>query len=134
MICLKRLSLLLLVFPILIFSQIPTGYYDSAQDLSGSQLKTALHDIISDHVKYPYTSTATDVWDILKETDEDPDNAENVILLYTGRSQAKTENSGESSTTGSNRWNREHVWSKSHGFPDEIDTAYTDIHHLRPCD
>jgi len=134
MICLKRLSLLLLVFPILIFSQIPTGYYDSAQDFSGSELKTALHDIISDHVKYDYTSTSTDVWDILKETDEDPNNADNVILLYTGRSQAKTENSGESSTPGSNRWNREHVWSKSHGFPVEMDTAYTDVHHLRPAD
>ncbi|MBL7026547.1 MAG: endonuclease [Candidatus Marinimicrobia bacterium] len=130
----KQLSLFLLLLPILIFSQIPTGYYDPAQDLSGSELKTALHDIISDHVKYPYTSTSTDVWDILKETDEDPNNTDNVILIYTGRSQAKTENSGESSSTGSNRWNREHVWSKSHGFPDEIDTAYTDIHHLRPAD
>ena len=123
-----------MMFPLLIFSQIPAGYYDLAEDLNGSELKTVLHDIISDHVKYPYTSTSTDVWDILKETDEDPTNPDNVILLYTGRSQAKTENSGESSTTGSNRWNREHVWSKSHGFPDEIDTAFTDIHHLRPAD
>jgi len=130
----KHLSLFIFLLPILIFSQIPTGYYDPAQDLSGSELKSALHDIISDHVKFPYTSSSTDVWDILKETDEDPNNSDNVILIYTGRSQAKTENSGESSTTGSNRWNREHVWSKSHGFPAEIDTAYTDIHHLRPAD
>jgi len=126
--------ILIFVFPSLLFSQIPEGYYDLAQDLSGSELKAVLHDIISDHVKYPYTSTSTDVWDILKETDEDPNNTDNVILIYTGRSQAKTENSGESSTGGSNRWNREHVWSKSHGFPVEIDTAYTDIHHLRPAD
>ena len=130
----KQLTLLLFLIPILIFSQIPPGYYDSAENLEGSELKSALHDIISDHVKYPYTSTSTDVWDILKETDEDPNNSDNVILIYTGRSQAKTENSGESSSTGSNRWNREHVWSKSHGFPVEIDTAYTDIHHLRPAD
>ncbi len=134
MIAPKQLFLLLHLLPILVYSQIPAGYYDSAQDLNGSELKSALHDIISDHVKYPYTSTSTDVWDILKETDEDPNNADNVILIYTGRSQAKTENSGESSSTGSNRWNREHVWSKSHGFPAEIDTAYTDIHHLRPAD
>ena len=57
-----------------------------------------------------------------------------MILLYTGRSQAKSENSGESSASGSNRWNREHVWSKSHGFPSESDTAYTDVHHIRPAD
>ncbi len=125
---------LMVLFPALGFAQIPDGYYEAAQNLSGAELKSALHAIISDHIKYPYTSTSTDVWDILKETDEDPNNADNVILIYTGRSQAKTENSGESSTTGSNRWNREHVWSKSHGFPDEIDTAYTDVHHLRPAD
>ncbi len=134
MIGLKKCSLLLLLLPILILAQIPAGYYDPAENLGGSELKSALHGIISNHVRYPYTSTSTDVWDILKETDEDPNNSDNVILLYTGRSQAKTENSGESNTTGSNRWNREHVWSKSHGFPDEIDTAYTDIHHLRPAD
>jgi len=130
----KRVQTLILLLPVLVSAQIPAGYYDQAADLSGAQLKAALHDIISDHIRYPYTSTTTDVWDLLKATDEDPDNPDNVILLYTGRSQAKTENSGESSSTGSNRWNREHVWSKSHGFPAEQDTAYTDIHHLRPAD
>ncbi len=128
------LSLVSMLLPTLLFSQIPAGYYDAAQDLSGSELKAALHGIVSDHVRYPYTSTSTDVWDILKDTEEDPDNPDNVILLYTGRSQPKTANSGESSDTESNLWNREHVWSKSHGFPDEIDTAYTDIHHLRAAD
>ena len=45
---------------------------------------------------YPYTSTATDVWDILKETDKDPLNPANVILLYTGWSvnAAQEYNSG----------------------------------------
>ena len=113
---------------------IPSGYYDQTEGLTGSELKAKLHAIISDHVKYPYTSSSTDVWDILKESDEDPSNPNNVILLYTGRSQAKSENSGESSTPGSNRWNREHVWSKSHGFPVEQDTAFTDCHHIRPAD
>ncbi|MBT5270479.1 MAG: T9SS type A sorting domain-containing protein [Candidatus Marinimicrobia bacterium] len=113
---------------------IPSGYYDNAAGKSGSDLKSALHAIVSDHTKYSYTSSSTDVWDILKATDEDPENSSNVILLYTGRSQAKTLNSGEASPNGSNRWNREHVWSKSHGFPAESDTAYTDCHHLRPAD
>lgn len=115
-------------------SEIPSGYYNSANGLSGSSLQDALHEIINDHTKFPYTSSSTDVWDVLKDVDEDPSNSSNVILIYTGRSQAKSENSGESSTSGNNRWNREHVWSKSHGFPNESDTAYTDIHHLKPCD
>ena len=126
--------LLFNIFLNILYSEIPTGYYNSANGLSGNSLQNALHEIINDHTKYPYTSSNTDVWDVLKDVDEDPSNSSNVILLYTGRSQAKTENSGESSTAGSNRWNREHVWSKSHGFPSESDTAYTDIHHLRPAD
>ena len=118
----------------LLNAQVPSGYYDDANGLSGTSLQSALHEIINDHTKYPYTSSNTDVWDIVKITDEDPSNSANVILIYTGRSQAKTENSGQSSATGSNRWNREHVWSKSHGFPNESDTAYTDLHHLKPAD
>ena len=130
----KPLVTMLLIVPTLIFAQIPEGYYDSADGLTAGELKSALHHIVSDHVKYPYTSGSTDVWDILKDTDEDPDNPDNVILIYTGRSQAKTLNSGEAEPNGSNRWNREHIWSKSHGFPSETDTGYTDIHHLRPAD
>ena len=31
-------------------------------------------------------------------------------------------------------WNREHVWPKSHGFPNEGDEPHTDGHHLAACD
>ena len=116
------------------YGAVPSGYYDAANGLTGTSLQAALHEIINDHTKFPYSSSNTDVWDLLKITDEDPSNSSNVILLYTGRSQDKDENSGQSSALGSNRWNREHVWSKSHGFPNESDTAYTDVHHIRPAD
>ncbi|NQV15450.1 endonuclease [bacterium] len=134
--CLSKpwVTFLVMFIPVLGWTQIPDGYYDQAEGRTGSELKAALHDLISDHIKYPYTSGSTDVWDILKLSDEDPDSSENVILIYTGRSQAKTDNSGESGAGGGNLWNREHVWSKSHGFPIENDTAYTDCHHLRPAD
>jgi endonuclease I len=111
---------------------IPAGYYDSAAGKTGVALNNALHNIIKGHIKFPYTSTSTDVWDILMDTDEDTTNANNVILIYTGRSQDKNLNSSQGSDA--DYWNREHVWSKSHGFPNESDTAYTDVHHLRPCD
>ena len=112
-----------------LFGQIPAGYYDPASGLSGEALKTALNDIISGHTVYPYTSTSTDVWDILKESDRDPNNSSNVILLYTGWSvdAAQEYNSGSGCT-------REHCWLKSHGFPSESQPAYTDCHHLRPAD
>lgn len=120
---------------------IPTGYYDSAEDLSGEDLKAALHSIIKDHVEYPYTDDDTDVWDILREADEDPNNPDNVIGFYTGLSIPKDCQQGSSTgdceidaygEVDTVSWNREHIWSKSRGdFDDASDMGpYTDTHHL----
>ncbi|SDN57105.1 endonuclease [Bacillus sp. OK048] len=101
------------------------AYYAPAAGKTGEALKDALNDIISVQKKLTYAQ----VWDALKQTDEDPNNPNNVILLYTGRSQAKTTNGGNV-----NDWNREHVWAKSHGnFGTSVGPG-TDIHHLRPTD
>ena len=72
------------LFSSLIYSQIPNGYYNGMDTLVGSSLKDALHNIINDHTEFPYTSSSTDVWDILKQTDKDPNDSNNVILFYTG--------------------------------------------------
>ena len=42
-----------------------------------------MHNIIDNHTKLSYSA----VWEALRDTDEDPNNKNNVILLYTGRSQ-----------------------------------------------
>ena len=65
----------------------------------------------------------------LQDTDEDPNNPSNVILLYSGASQAKSTNGG-----GVDDWNREHVWAKSHGDFGTSTGPGTDVHHLRPTD
>ena len=62
---------------------VPHGYYDGIDGLTGTALQNALNAIITDHDVYPYTSTATDVWDILRDADEDPENSDNVIMFYT---------------------------------------------------
>lgn len=103
----------------------PDGYYDDTNGKSGEQLKSALHDIIDDHTEISYS----DVWEALRETDEDPSNSNNVLLLYTGRSQGKNENGGNADD-----WNREHVWAKSHGDFGTSMGPGTDLHHLRPTD
>lgn len=125
----KLFTIFLVFFAFTCFSQIPNGYYDTAEGLTGDELKAALHNIVDNHTTYPYTSSSTDVWDILKESDRDPDNSANVILIYTGWSvdAAQEYNSG-------NGWTREHVWAKSHGDFDINPPAGTDAHHLRPCD
>jgi len=123
-------------------SSIPQGYYSQAEGKSGTDLKESIHQIISNHNVFPYTSSNTDTWDILQLSDQDPLNNENMILVYTERSQDKLYRDGSGNYasfengngTQNNSWNREHIWPKSHGFPDQDDIAYTDIHNLKPAD
>ena len=91
-------------------------------------MKAKLHSIIRNHKKFPYTSSSTDTWDILKESDRDPNNEDNVVLVYSGISS-----NAEQEYNYGKGWEREHVWSASHGdFDREKDTAGTDLHHLKP--
>ena len=99
-------------------------YYKDAEGKTGEELKTALHTIISTGVT---TLSYDEVWDALKQTDADPSNAGNVILLYSGKSDSADNNGG-----GETQWNREHVWAKSHGDFGTSNGPGTDVHHLRP--
>ena len=121
------MTITMLCMNILIFAQAPPDYYTSAYNSKGTDLKESLYEIIKGHVEFPYTSNSTDVWDILKETDRDPENNANVILIYSGESvdAAQEYNDG-------NGWTREHVWAKSRGDFGTSLGAGTDVHHLRP--
>ena len=109
-----------------LYAQIPPAYYDGTEGLYGDQLKLKLHTIIDDHDEPSYNALRDY---ILPESDEDPQNPDNVILLYTGRSQAKSTFGG-----GVNEWNREHVWAKSHGDFGNTPPCGTDAHMIRPTD
>lgn len=100
-------------------------YYKTAIGKEGLELKEELHHIIKDHRQLSYSQ----VWDALKETDEDPNNKDHVILLYSQQSRAKNQQGGNPGN-----WNREHVWAKSHGDFGTTKGPGTDIHHLRPTD
>ncbi len=101
-------------------------YYASAIGRTGSALHTELHRIVSSGVT---TLTYDQVWTALKDTDQDPGNANNVVEIYSGRSIGKSDNGG-----GVDQWNREHVWAKSHGDFGTANGPGTDVHHLRPED
>ncbi len=119
-----------------------TMYYAPVEGMTGAELKHGLHSLIRDHTAYPYFSDEIGVGEMMMDLDEDPENPENMILFYTGRSQNKkfadhgnkVDYMAEYGITIEDTWNREHIWAKSHGFPEMSDTAYTDIHHLRPVD
>ncbi len=126
----KRIFLIvLLLLPFLYSVGQDSVYYQSAFNASGDTLKLRLYNIIKGHTEYSYTSSSTDVWDILKETDRDPNDSNNVILIYSNRSV----NAAQEYNSGSG-WSREHVWAKSRGDFGTSRGAGTDVHHLRPCD
>ncbi|MDP2172896.1 MAG: endonuclease, partial [Candidatus Cloacimonadaceae bacterium] len=103
-----------------------TGYYAGISGF-GSTLKTNLHLLLrtTHTTRYSYDA----LWTQLPYTDEDPNNTDNIIEIYTGWSVPKTFYGG-----GTTQWNREHTWSQSHGDLGEVPPGGTDLHHLRPCD
>ncbi len=125
----KAFSLLLLTLAALIvtipaaLAQIPPGYYDSADDKTGSALRNALHEIIDDHTVIPHSSSGYDTQAALEDLDEDPADPGNVILIYSGYSVPKSSWPD---------WNREHTWPKSYGTEDG--PANTDMFHIFACD
>ena len=104
-------------------SNLDESYYAA---LSGIADKTAfedkLHDIIS--ANYREIGYNNNRYPVMYEADEDPNNTNNVLCLYTGVSMPK--DSDHSSV-----WNTEHVWAKSHGFSASGLMPHSDIHHLR---
>jgi len=99
----------------------PDGYYDGVEGLTGNALRVELQDIISTSVLSVSYSQMDEAFAVL---DRDPENENNIILLYSGDS---TPHSGFP-----NVWNREHVWPRSFGAGSG--PAFSDAHHLFPAD
>ncbi|MBC7557402.1 MAG: endonuclease [Chryseobacterium sp.] len=110
--------LLFVFFPTIFFTQIPSGYYDSASGLSGYQLKSALHNIISSKIiSYNYGDVGT----FYSQTDADKyyENDNTVLDLYsenpTGPDAYEynfTQNIGSANAEGLG-WNKEHMMPQS---------------------
>ncbi|MCG8406401.1 MAG: endonuclease [Phycisphaerales bacterium] len=103
----------------------PAGYYDDVDSTDSDSMRDSVHGVIDDHTRFPYTSSATDTWDILDDADEDPNNSSNVLDIYKNASYTKEGG-------GNSNYQREHSWPKSYGFPKDNSSnyPYTDCHHL----
>ncbi|WP_299836626.1 endonuclease [uncultured Tenacibaculum sp.] len=132
--------LLLILFVNTYFGFTQQSYYNDV-DLTKSGI--ALRDelatkIIATHTNF--ISYTPGVWEASRKTDVNPNNPNEVILIYgysasgtTARTRGINENGG-----GAGEWNREHVYPRSLGDP-TLDTrrlgdAGTDAHSLRPSD
>ncbi len=67
----------------------PPGSYDAVDATNATTLRATLHPVIDDHTRFPYTSTATDTWNILEAADEDPNNPANILDVYMNASYVK---------------------------------------------
>ena len=102
-------------------------YYESiSEGLSGETLLLALRALINNSFSgVDYGAAIT----ILAESDADPNNPNNIILVYL---QTSIDNTWDSGAT----WNREHVWPQSY-LGDSADNntvnIASDLHNLKPA-
>jgi endonuclease I len=120
-------------------AQVPSYYNDVDLTLTGMNLKNALTTKITNTHTNQITYTPG-VWNVLKVSDLDPTNSNNVLLVYgyddtdndlfTDRSRSKNANGGDNG-----EWNREHIFPKSLGTPDLGESGPgSDAHNLKPSD
>ncbi|EAZ94767.1 ribonuclease [Flavobacteria bacterium BAL38] len=91
---------------------IPLGYYDSLEGLSGVALKQELQNIIANPGVVRLHSYA-DIWEILRSSDRNPNNNNQVWCIYTEQPFSKLDQQNTSSIVG--KWNREHIFCQSRG-------------------
>ncbi|WP_420573229.1 endonuclease [Kordia sp.] len=135
----KLLLWLFLAVSITAYAQIPSYYNDVNLSQTGTNLKDELATkVIVTHTTF--LSYTPGVWNALQQSDVNPNNNSEVILIYghndndgnvkTDRTRGKFDNGG---SVGD--WNREHVFAKSLANPDlGTSGAGADAHNLRPCD
>ncbi|WGD34195.1 endonuclease [Olleya sp. YS] len=135
----NKLLLLLLFISSITYAQIPSYYNDVNLSLTGTDLKDELAiKIIGTHTNF--LSYTPGVWNALEEADADPNNPNDVLLIYgynDNDGEAKTDRTRGKFDHGGNlgEWNREHTYPKSLGTPNLGTTGPgSDAHHLRACD
>ncbi len=93
----------------------PPGYYDSANGLTGTPLRNALHDIIDGHSSFSYDSAKDNLWEIVE-----PEGGE-IRCIYSGRITT-------SLMRDTDGMNAEHIWPQSRGSGSV--PPRSDMHHL----
>jgi len=88
----------------------PNTYYNSLDQQSGQGLRDALQAIIAEE-GVVRAQTYADVFDILQDADQNPENSNEVWLVYTEQGRPKLDMQTTSENTGT--WNREHVYPRS---------------------
>ena len=124
---LNRLALLFVLATtnLALWAQIPNGYYDNAANKTGTELKTALHNIIKGHHSESYSKLLDD----FAYTDCDANGM--IWDIYSNYRYNLNQNGSSFSAEGQG-WNREHTWPQS--WFNEQSAPRTDLFHVYPTD
>ena len=90
----------------------PDDYYNSADGLAGQNLRQAIQSIIADQSVVRAHSYA-DAYNIIEEADENPENSNEVWMVYSEESREKYLR--QDGSVGTGFWNREHTFPRSRG-------------------
>ncbi|MEO8772780.1 MAG: endonuclease [Gelidibacter sp.] len=88
----------------------PTGYYNNLDGLADTGLRQAIQDIIAEE-GVVRAQTYTEVIEILKEADQNPERSNEVWLVYLEKGRPKLDYQYGSENLGT--WNREHTYPRS---------------------
>ena len=124
----KLVFILLLTISISSQAEIPYGYYDPAEGLSGESLQWALHNIIDNHTVISYNA----IKDAFYTTDDRYGNEYYVWDMYSNENYVLGDDFGGSASGEGEGYNREHSWPKS-WFNDQA-PMNTDLFHIVPSD
>lgn len=138
----KILLWLVAVWSMAFYGQIPTYYNSIDFTVTGEALKDQIALLIT-QTHHTFLTYTPGTWEAIKISDLDPQNNNNVLLVYgfdnndninqTDRTRFKDSNCTSSSCFG--LWNREHVYPRSLGNPNlGFEGVGADVHNLRACD
>ena len=124
---------ILLFTVITVNAQIPNGYYDTAQGLTGDSLRSVLSTIIDEHTEKTYT----ELWTSFKTTDIKANGK--VWDMYSTRNDGTANYEYEFITNQCGNYSGEgYCYNREHSFPkswfNNGTPMYTDLFHLYPTD
>jgi len=129
----KFLFLMFCIISLSLFSQIPNGYYNGTEGLSGNALRSTLHNIIDNHDEQSYSS----LWDYFPDTDRKSNGK--VWDIYSDNPGGTppyefiffSDQCGQYNSEG-DCYNREHSWPQS--WFNESYPMKSDLFHIYPTD
>lgn len=111
-----------------VWGQIPTGYYDSADGLTGYTLKSELHNIIDNHTDRGYST----LWDLYETSDVRDDGKVWDMYSDCNFEFVTDQDPGSGGNTECDKFNREHSMPKS--WFNDASPMQSDPFHVIPTD